>query len=340
MEDEEGQPYGWRFESVVPDAMVLDFRANPYDGSSGVEVVDVGSEGVIQLSDLFGTGDGPDMVRYERGSTSDWRTGSDGTGGSNDNDLVIGGSEAQLAPGEADVTTSTVHTGPGRDLVLMRNMERAAIDLGNGANGRTDTLDPGDGDDMAVLGGHFLDCRVYGGRGDDIFIWHIDEAIPETDLLKNSFFGGGGWTPAVWEDTGTDRLVLDVPLDTAVFSTTDLPTPGTIQVRIPSNYNPEPVIDPPTELDVFARYFETAGLGPDGRHTMVFDYFSADGSVRSGFIFLTAIEELQVGIGADARVYRLDDIAGVAVLAADLAPLEAAPERATYHAIMDEFVAR
>ena len=320
--------------------MELDFSANPYDGSSGTDIVDVGTEGFIRFSDQFGMGDGPDMMRFTTASASEWRMGSVLTGSSNDNDLVIGGSEDVLAADENDVRTLTVHTGPGRDLVFMNNMERAAIDLGNGADGRTDALDTNDGADMTIIGGNFLDCRVYGGGGNDTFVWYIDEANQNTPLLKNSFFGGGGWEPAAWDDTGTDRLILVIPVDTRVFSTVTPLTPGSLQVRIPPNYSDEPAGDTLTSEDVFARYYGTAGLGPMGRHTLVFDYLSLSGLITSGYISLTAIEELQIGLGADAKVYRLDDIAGVANLADDLEPLVSVPDRAVYHGIMDDFATR
>lgn len=339
LKDEESGQYGWRLVNSN-DVTEFDFAANPFDGSSGTDVVDVGPGGRVRFSDAFGMADGPDMMRFEMASASDWRLGSELTGGANDNDLVIGGTEAVLASDASDVRTCTVHTGPGRDLVFMNNMNRAAIDLGNGGDGRTDTLDENDGDDLAVIGRNFLDCRVYGGGGDDVFVWYIDEANKNTPLLKNSFFGGGGWEPADWADTGIDRVVLVVPTDTVVFSSTDLPSPGTIQVRIPTNYNPLPVPDLPTIDDVFARYSSTAGLGPDGRHTMIFDYFSASGEVRSGFIFVTAIEEFQVGLGADAKVYRLDDIAGVAILDEELEPIVDVPDRDDYHEVMDDFLSR
>jgi hypothetical protein len=193
---------------------------------------------------------------------------------------------------------------------------------------------------MAVIGRNFLDCRVFGGRGDDVFVWYLDEANPNVALLQNSFFGGGGWAPADWSDQGTDRLVLAIPPETPVSNSRDPITPGMLQVYIPADYNAEPVPDPPTEADVFARYVETAGLSPDGRHTMIFQYLSADSQVRTGFIFITAIEEIQVGIGPDAPVYRVDDRAGVTIRDGSLSPLERVPARAEYNAIMDDFVSR
>lgn len=339
--DDDGRPYGWRFDSVNPGAMEIDFTADSYHGSSGADLWDTGPEGFIRFSADFNTGDGPDVLRVAACSASSVRTGSDLRGSLRDNDLVIVGDEGPRDLGDPAMRGATIHTGPGDDLVFVNNMEQAAIDLGNGAGGRTDTLDPTDGDDILVAGGNLRDCRIFGGNGDDLFVWYIDETGPTDRLLANSFFGAGGWAPAVWEDTGMDRLILVVPDDTEVTSGPGSATgDGTVEVGIRPGFPDTPVPDGPTEDNVFTRYYGIAGRSPEGnRQTVYISYRSASGHVDSGDILLTAVEELQIGIGPAAKVYRIDDVNGAAVLDPGLLPRRTIPSRAAHHDLVDALLA-
>ena len=185
-------PYGWRLLPNTPDAALLNYHVDVFEGSSGSDSFDLGPEGRITQTDAFTLGDGPDLVRFRYASAANWRTGSDLTGGTHDNDLVVGGSMPALSTGKFDITASTVHTGPGRDLIVISNIGRAAIDAGNGAGGRTDTLDPIDGDDWVIIHGNAYDFRIFGGGGKDTFVWYADEVIQTTPWLGASFFGAAG----------------------------------------------------------------------------------------------------------------------------------------------------
>lgn len=339
LEDGDSQPYGWLLESSVLGVIDIGVAAEIYGGSSGMEIVDTGPDGGIQSSANFTLASGPDIFRFSTARATDPRTGSTLTGSLNDNDLVIGGSEEVRPVGDEDVRSATIHTGPGSDLFFIRNMEHAAVDMGNGANGRTDTLDTGDGNDIAVIEGNFIDSRIYGGYGDDLFVWYIDEINTTNLLYANSFFGAGGWDPAVWQDEGTDRLILVVPDATSVFSGPGTPDPGEVQLGSRPGFPDFPVPDPPTVDNIYARYYSTAGLSPEGRRTVFIDYRPVTGSNHAGDNYLTGVEEIQIGIGPNAKVYRIDDINGEAVLASDLVPRRDIPSRAAYHQLVDDFVA-
>ena len=337
--DGDMNPYGWRLDPVVPDAPSFTEATSFYQGSSGTDLADAGRNGHVQSS-AFRLGDGPDVLRFATCIASNIRTGSSEDGGLRDNDLVIAGDEILRAMQNPAIRGATIHTGPGSDLVFLNNMEQAAVDLGNGADGRTDTIDPEDGDDTIIIGLNFRDSRVFGGNGDDVFVWYIDEEAPTELLLANNFFGGGGWPPAVWEDTGTDRLILVVPDNTEVISGLGSIVEGQVQIGIRPGFPDEPVPDPPTINNVFARYVYTAGRNPeDNRQTVFLDYRSASGHVHAGDIYLTAIEELQIGVGPDAKVYRIDDVNGAAILAPELEPLRSLPSRAVYQEVVDEIAA-
>jgi hypothetical protein len=43
---------------------------------------------------------------------------------------------------------------------------------------------------------------------------------------------------------------------------------------------------------------------------VILEYVSADGAVETGYFYATAFERLQVGVGAGARVFEIDDVAG------------------------------
>jgi hypothetical protein len=72
------------------------------------------------------------------------------------------------------------------------------------------------------------------------------------------------------------------------------------------------ILDDPTQGDNFARYCVECGTGPQGQKTVILEYLSADESVFTGYFYVTAFEELQIGIGPGARVYALDSTAGTA----------------------------
>jgi hypothetical protein len=140
-------------------------------------------------------------------------------------------------------------------------------------------------------------------------------------LLGPNFFGGGGSGSAVWKDPGTDRLVLVVPDDTVVVDAPPTPAGGLLVHVIP-DYQPTEWWDPPTYADPFARYCITCGTSPEGRRTLALEYVSATGPAVTGFFWVTAFEELQLGLGPSARLYRLDDIVGALEPAPDLAPFD------------------
>jgi len=73
------------------------------------------------------------------------------------------------------------------------------------------------------------------------------------------------------------------------------------------------ILDDPTQGDVNARYCVECGTGPGGRKTVILEYLSADESIHTGYFYVTAFEQLQVGVGPNARVFDLDDVAGTAV---------------------------
>ena len=184
------------------------------------------------------------------------------------------------------------------------------MDLGNGAHGRTDTLDPTDGDDLVVLRGNTHDFRVFGGRGNDTAVWYVDDNVQTTTWLGPNFFGGGGDGAALWDDPGRDRLVLVVDPETPLVTQTPTP-PGSVLVRTTSG---DLIPDEPTQHDPFARYCVECGTGPGGRKTVIVEYVSADDTIQTGYFFVTAFEELQLGVGEGARVFELDDVTGAATL--------------------------
>lgn len=332
--DAQARNFGWRL--VVTGT--LDAGVDIFYGSPGTEVVDCGVDGGIASTGGFQLGDGPDMIRYGTCSASSWRTGSSETGHAHDDDLVIAGADEPSPAGEFDVRTSTVHTGPGRDLVFMNNIQRAAVDLGNGADGRTDSLDPDDGGDLLVLGGNYYDVRVFGGNGDDVFIWRVDEISPTaTNSVPGNFFGGGGWDPGVW-DEGVDRLVLDIPAQTPLSHKqpdADI-EPGTVTLDLFDQYPEQPVADTAQQDNVYTRYYVHAGVGPQGQKTLTLRYRAPDDHVRV-LVMLTAIEELQIGIGDDAKVYEIDQTTGETTLSDTRAPIAEVPSRAKYVSLIESF---
>ncbi len=308
MVDSMDHQYGWRFVGVMAST---DYQgpAEYFEGSSGVDYMDLGPAGNIHsiTGNLAG---GPDVLIFDEAHTLDFRTGTTADGGERDDDLVIAGCTPST-DGSWQIDTATVHTGPGYDWVFVRDIDRAAIDLGNGDGGRTDTLDVSDGDDMVVLRGNTHDFRVFGGAGDDVFVWYVDENVQTTTWLGPNFFGGGGWEDALFSaDGGVDRLVLAIPTDTEMVTSTPTPAGGLLVMSTSG----ELMVDDPTVDDVYARYCVECGTGPGGEKTIILEYNSADGMIETGYFYLTGVEELQVGIGDGAKVYSLDATAGTATL--------------------------
>ncbi|MCP4712279.1 MAG: hypothetical protein GY869_26960, partial [Planctomycetes bacterium] len=204
-------------------------------------------------------------------------------------------------------------TGPGADLVFVNNMERGGIDLGNGNGGQTDAIDPFDGDDVAIVGGYYRDNRIFGGNGDDIFVWNLDEhnqLYPDGQWIGGSVWGCGGWDPAVWGCDDTDRLILNVPDNTillnAVFPDRIYHVSvenGTVGVGVRGDFDGTNAIDTPTEHDPYARHYNVPGYGPNGELPLTFHYRSASGHVNSAFANFIAVELLQIGTGPNATVY-------------------------------------
>lgn len=319
LRDAQGRHYGWR---LVGNDKDIDFSGPSayFEGSSGTDILILGSGGSIH-SFTGNMGDGPDVLVFDKSWSLDFRTGSSKTGALHDNDLVIGGC-TPTSPGVYEFRTTTIHTGPGSDWIFARDMQGAAIDAGNGEDGRTDAIDPNDGDDVIVLRGNIKDVRVFGGRGNDTIFWYLDELGESIAFLGANFFGAGGAGDAIWNDDGTDRLVLVVPTDTTIV--TSSPTPaGALLVRGPGNDSLE--WDQPTVDDPFAKYCLTCGVAPDGRRTMIMEYNSKNGTSFTGWFYVTKFEELQIGVGPGAKVYRLDAKAGTATLDPSLVPLTPPP---------------
>ena len=318
--DQEGRIFGW--ELVANDPAAVDFSgpAAYFEGSPGTERLLLGPQGSIHSYGEGNLGDGPDVLVFCRSYSLHFRTGASSTGASRDNDLVVGGCGPH-ADGSFDITTTTIHTGPGSDTVFIRDLDRAAVDLGNGGDGRTDTIDPDDGDDLVVLRGNTHDFRVFGGNGDDTFVWYVDDNVQTSAWLGPNFFGGGGIDDALWSDSGVDRLVLAI--DAASLIVTETPTPpGSVLVRATDGTF---VDDPPTADDPLAHYCVECGTGPGGRKSVTIEYVSSDETVKTGYFWITAIEELQIGVGPGARVYRIDDTTGNATLMDGAEPYEPPP---------------
>jgi hypothetical protein len=299
LEDMAGHHYGWRFVANATSMIDYTGGAMYFEGSLGTDIVDLGRDGAIHG---FGEGDlrdGPDILVFDRSWSLHFRTGSTSGGSARDDDLVIAGC-GENPDGAWDITTTTIHTGPGHDWVFIRDLSRAGVDLGNGDGGRTDTIDPQDGDDLLVLRGNTQDFRMSGGRGDDVAVWYVDDNVQTTAYLGPNFFGCGGHGEAIWGDPGTDRLVLVVPTDTTMVAAPPTPDGGILVMGTDGTLR----LDDPTQDDVYARYCIECGTGPGGRKTVIVEYNSADGSVHTGYFTLPAFEELQVGIGDGARVFR------------------------------------
>ncbi len=299
--------HGWRLVGLDPGAVDFSGAAAYFEGSCGTDVLELGARGSLHSFASGDLGDGPDVLVFWKSWSLDFRTGSVASSAGRDDDLVAAGCGAN-PDGSFDVMTSTVHTGPGSDWVFVRDISRSAVDLGNGASGRTDTMDPLDAGDLVVLRGNTHDFRVMGGRGDDVAVWYVDDNVQTTTWLGPNFFGGGGWGDALWSDDGIDRLVLALSPETPVVSTTPV-VPGSLLVRATTGAL---VDDEPTAADPFAHYCIECGTGPLGQVTLILEYVSSDGSIDTGYFYVTSFEILQIGTEPEAALYVLDDQAGTA----------------------------
>jgi hypothetical protein len=322
--DGSGQHFGWR---LVGTASNVDFSgpAAYFEGSSGTDRIDLGPAGLLHSYGSGDLGDGPDELVFGSSYALDFRTGSSLSGSLRDDDLVIAGCSSH-ADGSFDIETSSIHTGPGSDWVFVRDWSRAAVDLGNGDGGRTDVVDPDDGDDLVVIRGNAHDFRVMGGAGDDVAVWFVDDHVQTQTWLGPNFFGGGGWSSAVWDDDGTDRLVLVVPTDTTVVSQPPTPAGGLLVMGTDGQL----IDDPPTAADPFAHYCVECGESPTGRRTVILEYRSADDAVFTGYFYVSAFEQLQIGTEPGALVYEIDDVNGTVTAAEALPAFEPPVPPASY----------
>jgi hypothetical protein len=102
-------------------------------------------------------------------------------------------------------------------------------------------------------------------------------------------------------------------------------------------YEPyESSIDGPTEADVYARYYGVAPEGPGGEHTITLSFRSSDGKVFTHDFYATSVEEIQLGLGNEAKLYDLDPMTG------ELSPssgkvMTEVPGRAHYEELFDSF---
>lgn len=302
--DASGHQYGWTLVPNTPDAVDFSGAAMYFEGSPGTDYIDCGPHGDIGSYGSGNLADGPDVLIFNSSRSLDFRTGATSRGYVFDDDLVIAGCDVN-APLTYDIRTTTIHTGPGNDWVFVRDLSAAAVDLGN-PEGRTDADDVHDGNDLVVVRGNTEDFRVLGGHGDDVAVWYIDENVRTDRWLGPNFFGGGGWGAGVWADTGTDRLVLAVPDDTDVVTSTPTPA-GALMVKGTDGHL---IDDTPTASDPYAHYCVECSESPAGRRTVIMEYKSADGQVFTGYFYVTAFEELQIGTGSGARVFRINDRTG------------------------------
>ena len=314
-----GRHFGWRLVGNTPSAVKYAGPATYFEGSPGIDELILGKDGTINSFENGNLGDGPDVLVFDQAWSLDFRTGSSLSGSAWDDDLVIGGCKPDATAGY-QFKQASIHTGPGADTVFALDMGGAAVDLGNGDGGITSVLDPADGDDTIVLHGNARDFRVFGGRGDDTAFWYVDEGKESIAYLGPNFFGGGGAGDALWGDPGTDRLVLVIPTTTKIIGSGVTP-PGGLLVRIVGDYATDIWWDGPVYDDLYARYCVTCGTGPGGRKTVTLEYKSATTPAFTGYFWVTAFEELQIGLGEDALVFRIDDTTGKLLPAPDLSPV-------------------
>lgn len=316
LKDIDNEPYGWRLNGLQPSMVDFAGPAAYFEGSAGRDIVNLGAKGKIHsFSGRLSAG--PDVLVFNSSYLLDFSTSEITGSAADDDDLLVAGCDVNN-DSAFDIKTTTIHTGSGADELFVRDAAQSAFDSGN-LGGMTSDLDPQDGDDVTVLRGNMLDFRTFGGTGNDTVVWYADEVRQNTPWLGPNFFGGGGSGAALWDDQGTDRLVLAIPRDTKLI-TSGATQPGQLLVRVLPNYNAAIQWDAPTVNDPKAKYCVTCGVSPTGRKTVTLEYRSANGAVNTGYFWVTAFEELQIGVGADARVYSLNDVTGVATLTPTLAP--------------------
>jgi hypothetical protein len=314
----QSQPVRWNLLRSSPSGVDFAGSAAYFEGSSLADIVNLGAQG--KLHSFSGSlREGPDVLVFNEAWSVDFSTSSAKAGLGNDNDLVVAGCD-QNNDSSFDIKSASIHTGAGSDLLFVRDAKAAGFDAGN-LDGVTSELDPQDGSDVVVYRGNMLDFRFFGGKGDDTAVWYVDEGHQDTPWLGPNFFGGGGAGDALWSDTGTDRLVLVIPKDTKMI-TSGATKPGELLVRVLSDYSDAIDWDDPTVKDPRAKYCITCGVGPKGRKTLTLEYRSKSDHIQTGYFWVTAFEELQIGLGAQALVYKLNDILGTATLDTSLAPFE------------------
>ncbi|KAJ6252385.1 hypothetical protein M0813_14237 [Anaeramoeba flamelloides] len=300
--DENGDQFGWKLVTHETNAD-WDALGSYWEGSAGLNLAGLGPEGKIHSTGDTAFGSGPTVLSFLDAWSLDART-------STNDDLVLIGycnnldDPSKRSPdGKFHFQTATIHTLSGNDRVYVRDIGRAAIDLGNGNSGRTDTIDENDGDDIVAIHGNSYDFRMFGGNGNDVFFWYVDENNQEENWLGPNFFGSGGWGDALWGGDGTDRLVMVIPTDTTIVNGTGYTSKGTFRfVKVDGEFSS----DQPTESDLYARYCVTCGTHEgDNRKTAIFEYRSEDESVFTAWFYVTNIEELQIGIGENAKVYEV-----------------------------------
>jgi hypothetical protein len=315
--DSTSRQYGWRFVRVS-DAVEYKDAAVYFEGSSGVDYLHLGRHGSIVGFTQGNLGEGPDVLIFDAGDRVEFRTGTTTDGGARDDDLVMAGCNPNV-DGAFDIVATQLHTGPGSDWVFARDLMNSAIDLGN-RDGLTDTLDALDAGDLAVVRGNSSEVRIFGGGGDDVFVWYVDDNAYVGAPLGARFFGGGGWGDALFADNGNDRLVLAIPADTEMVDTSP-PGPGALSLRSSDGGF---VLDDATEHFERARHCIECGMSPSGGlRTVILEYRSADGAIDSGPVYLTSVEELQIGVGEGARVFALDGMSGTATLLEDATAFDA-----------------
>jgi hypothetical protein len=174
-------------------------------------------------------------------------------------------------------------------------------------------IDPTDGNDTVIFRGNMLDFRFFGGNGNDTAVWYVDEVNQSSLWLGPNFFGGGGSGDAIWGDTGIDTLVLVIPTDTKIINITPK-EPGELLVRVPQDYPETIEWDSPVFNDIYARYCVVCGISNTNKKTVFLEYNKKDGTVFTGYFFVTDFERLQLGVGSNATVYEFDNVNGTVTL--------------------------
>ncbi|OQY27979.1 MAG: hypothetical protein B6244_08525, partial [Candidatus Cloacimonetes bacterium 4572_55] len=159
---------------------------------------------------------------------------------------------------------------------------------------------------------------------------------PDNSWTGGRFLGTGSFGDAIWGDD-TDRFVLIIPDDTEVVNGHGSLDPGTIQIWQKDPY-PSNVIDPPTANDPMARY-HSYHTGPGGRRMVTFNYKRITDDYYTGYMNMASIEELQIGVGPNAKVYDINDVDGTATYNPSLTPIyeHEIPSREYYNNLMDSF---